>query len=377
MKSYINTICAILLTIIMLSCTKSERDTYNNTNTAVDNGIMVSKAQFEASKMQFGTIEEVNFPVSISVNGTIDVPPENRAIINSAMGGFIKTTHLLEGDRVKKGQALVSIENPEFVTLQQNYMEVKGQMSYLKAEFERQKTMLDENITSEKNYLQAESSYKSAMANYTGLRKQLQLINIPIEQVEKGSITSVITLYSPIEGNVSKVNVSKGSFVSPAITIMEIEDNSHVHLELSVFEKDILQIKKGQDILFKIPEASNKTFDAEVYLVGTTIQENRTIKVHGHPKEDSQNFLSGMFVNADIIVNNKKVIVLPETAVIEADNQNFILVLDDQDDEYFYFNKIKVDIGITVNSLSELNDGVNLKDTDKILIKGAFNLIGL
>ncbi|MEY8849353.1 efflux RND transporter periplasmic adaptor subunit [Psychroserpens sp. XS_ASV72] len=377
MIRYKYTIYTILFATILIGCGNTKKETDNNSNTEIDNRIVISKAQFEASKMQFGSTEEKAFPISISVNGMIDVPPENRAIINSTMGGFIKTTHLLEGDQVKKGQALVTLENPEFVTLQQDYMEVKGQISYLKAEFDRQKTMMDENITSEKNYLRAESSYKSAMAKYSGLRKQLLLLNISPGRVENGSITSVITLYSPIEGSVSKVNVSKGSYVSPAVTIIEIVDNSHIHLELSVFEKDILQIKKGQNIRFKIPEASDETYDAEVYLVGTVIQDNRTIKVHGHPKDDSRHFLTGMFVNADIIINNKNAVVLPETAVVEVDNENYILTLDEEDENQYYFNQQKVDVGTTVDGLTELKNSSNIKNADKILSKGAFSLIGI
>lgn len=377
MTRYIYIIFTAFIAISIVGCGTSEKETETIGETSVDDRIVISKLQFKTSNMKLGSLEEMDFPEIISVNGVIDVPPENRAIINSTMGGFIKTTHLLEGDQVKKGQALVALENPEFVTLQQNYLEVKGQLSYLKAEFDRQKTMRDENITSEKNFLNAESNYKSAMAKYSGLRKQLQLLNIAPKQVENGTISSAITLYAPIDGSVSKINVSKGSYVSPAITIMELIDNSHIHLELSVFEKDVLNVKKGQQIRFRIPEASNEMYDAEVHLVGTTILENRTIKVHGHPKDDSKHFLTGMFINADIIVAHKNAMVLPEEAVVELDNQYYVLVLDEEDDENFYFNETKVDIGNTVNHLTELKSTNSVENSDQVLIKGAFSLLGI
>ncbi len=377
MKRYIYNINILLLFVITLGCMNYEKETENTVSNDTDDRITISKVQFEASQMELGSMKEMAFPITFSVNGMIDVPPENRAVINSTMGGFIKTTHLLEGDQVKKGQALVTLENPEFVGLQQDYMEIKGQLSYLKSEYDRQKTMMDENITSEKNYIRAESSYKSAMAKYSGLRKQLLLLNISPDQVDNGSITAVITLYSPIEGSVSKVNVSKGSYVSPAVTIMEIVDNSHIHLELFVFEKDILKVKKGQNILFKIPEASSETYKAEVHLVGTVINENRTIKVHAHPKNDARHLLTGMFVNAEIIIDNKEAFVLPETSIVEVDNDNYILILDEEDENQFYFNQLKVDVGSTVNGLTELRDHSNIKNTDKILTKGAFSLIGI
>ena len=283
----------------------------------------------------------------------------------------------MEGDIVKKGQALVTIENPEFITMQQEYMEVKEQLNYLKAEFDRQKTMLDENITSQKNYLKAESSYKTAMAKYNGLKKQLVMLNISPASVEKGNISSIVTLYAPISGSISKVNVTKGTYVSPATSILEIIDNSHIHLELSVFEKDIMNLEKGQKITFKIPEASENTFQGEVHLVGTTISENRTIKVHGHPLDESNRFLIGMFVNADIITKEKDASVLPETAFVDIEGEYYVLLLNETTDTDYFFNQVKVTIKNTVNGYTELLENSSIKETDQLLVNGAFNLIGI
>jgi cobalt-zinc-cadmium efflux system membrane fusion protein len=376
MKRITTIIYTTLGLLLFLNCVNSEKASDNPVSQDTDERIQISKIQFDQNKMVLGSIEQQAFPSSISVNGMIDVPPENRAVVNTTMGGYIKTTPLLEGDVVKKGQSLVTLENPEFVTMQQDYMEIKEQLNYLKAEFDRQKTMLEENITSQKSYLQAESSYKTAMAKYNGLRKQLTMLNISPSRVENGEITSVITLYAPIDGSITKVNVSKGTYVSPATSIMEIIDNTHIHLELSVFEKDIMKVKKGQKIAFKIPEASNETYEAEVHLVGTTLNENRTIKVHGHPLDDSTHFLTGMFVNANIIVSQSNANVLPESTIVEIEDEFYVLVLDEINDTDYFFNQVKVNIGNTVNGYTELKTNTAFKATDQLLVKGAFGLIG-
>lgn len=281
MKRIIYIVYSTFFLFLFMACNNSEKATESTSSEIKDERIKISKAQFDQNNMALGVIENKPIPIKISVNGMIDVPPENKAVVNSTIGGYIKTTPLLEGDIVKKGQSLVTLENPEFITMQQDYMEIKEQLNYLKAEFDRQKTMMEENITSQKNYLKAESTYKTAMAKYNGLKKQLIMLNISPTHVEKGNISSIVTLYAPISGSISKVNVTRGTYVSPASSILEIIDNSHIHLELSVFEKDIMNVKKGQNITFKIPEASEETYQGEVHLVGTTIGENRTIKVHG------------------------------------------------------------------------------------------------
>lgn len=367
----------IIITFTFLSCGNPEKKLENSEQQAVDQRIIVTKDQFQKNNMLLGSATEKVFPTTIKVNGMIDVPPENKAVVNSIIGGYIKTVPLLVGDAVKKGQKLVTLENPEFVSMQQEYMEIKEQLNYLKSEYERQKTMYDENVVSEKKYLMAESQFKSANAKCNGLRKQLTMLNISPSRVEQGDITSIVTIYAPISGRITKVNVSKGSYVSPTNSILEIIDNKHVHIELSVFEKDIMKIKKNQNIQFTIPETSKDTFEAKVYLVGSAIEENRTIKVHGHPSDDSNTFLTGMFVNAEIIVDENTGVAVPETAAVEVEGNYFVLVLDEEDESNYYFNPLRVELGNTDNGYSEIKNKDVLKDSDTLLVNGAFSLIGI
>ena len=327
--------------------------------------------------MEMGTIEEKSFPVRVSVNGMIDVPPENRAMINATMGGYIKTTPFLIGDKVSKGQTLVTLENPEFVSLQQQYLEVNEQLSFLKAEYERHTIMSEENITSQKNFLKSESDYKSALARHSGLQKQLQMLNISPEQVKNGTIVSTVSIKAPISGSITKVNVTKGSYVSPATAIMEIINNDHVHLELSVFEKDIMQVKKGQKITFRIPEASGETFHAEVYLVGTSIDENRTIKVHGHLEDEGkEKFLTGMFVEANIITDDIREKALPSNAIVTIDNIPNVLIFEKKEGDTYYFSQKEVSVNEELDGFSVIKEANGFAPNTQFLTKGTYNLIG-
>ena len=371
-----NKIYILLFSLVLVACGKSEKTTELVPETETHNDdITITKAQFEGEKMAFGTLAEYDFNETVKVNGMIDVPPKNKSSVSTFTGGYITKTPLLVGDRVKKGQLLVTLENPEFVELQQNYLEVSEQLNYLKSEFNRQKTLFDEKITSEKNYLKAESAYKSNLAHYNGLRKKLQMLNLNPSSVEQGRIASTINLYAPISGHVTKVNVSNGTYVSPSDVIMEIVDIDHIHLELLVFEKDIMQIKKDQKIEFTIPEASDKTFEAEVHLVGTTIDEQtRRVKVHGHVDNDKENFIVGMFVDADIIIDSKKGFGLPKEALIEVDNEFFVLILDEENTDEFHFETFKLELGKQTEAYVEILNFEALKDK-QIVIKGTNMLL--
>jgi len=383
MKPNVYKIILVSFVLALFSCDEknklpSEAITITTTNKEASNAlIQVTQSQFEHSSMELGSLSEQSFPKIVTASGMIDVPPENRAVVNASMGGYIKTTPLLVGDRVRQGQVLVTITNPEFVSMQQAYMEVHEQLTYLKAEYERQVTMKTENITSQKSYLKAESDYKTAVARHLGLEKQLRMLHISPAQVQAGMITSVVSIYAPISGSITKMNVTKGSYVSPATEILEIIDNDHIHLELSVFEKDIMKIKKGQEIDFRIPEASSDAYKAEVHLVGTSIGANRTIKVHGHLDDDANhNFLIGMFVEANIITDTTPAMALPSEAIVAIDDTAYVLVLKKKDGDDYYFNEHEVVIKDRYNNffLVEIKD--NVQPNTQFLTKGAFNLLG-
>lgn len=326
--------------------------------------------------MALGEIEEKPFSSTIHVSGMIDVPPQNRAVVSAVMGGYIKDTPLLVGDLVKRGQLLVTVENPEFVTLQQNYLEAKEKLNYLKAEYERQIQLRSENITSQKNFLKAESEYKAVQAQYNGLKQRLRMLNFSTTDIDAGTIFPISKIYAPIAGSITKMNVVKGLFVSPAAAILEIIDNDHIHLELHVFEKDIMKLRKGQTIWFNIPESSSETFEAKVYLIGANIEENRTIKIHGHLKNESDhNFLTGMFVEADIVTADSLKKALPSEAVANLDDSWYLLQLISKNDEEYVFKKVEIQQGDQYNEYTSIETNASLDESDKFLTKGIFNVL--
>ncbi len=379
LKRYIS-LCTIAMAALLSSCGEEGKKTteaFPESAKNTTNIIKLSQEQFASSGMILGNLEEKNVPTTITTNGIIDVPPENKAVVTASMGGYIKKTPLLIGDIVKKGQVLVTVENPKFIALQQAYLEIKEQLAYLKSEYDRQKQLMEENITSQKSLLKAESAYKTANAKYIGLQKQLAMLNIAPDGVAEGNISSVATILAPISGSITKMGVTKGTYVSPATSILEIIDNDHIHLELSVFEKDIMKVKKGQSIQFEIPEASEKRFDAEVYLVGTSIGENRTIKVHGHLMGTSENnFLTGMFVNAEIITEITPAMTLPSEALVTVDDTTYALLLVQKNDNELHFRQILVDAGITFAEFTVIKNVDRFKTSDQFLVRGAFALLG-
>ncbi len=361
-----------LLTLLM-GC----KETKNEAPTTKEDGLIhVTETQFKSGGMQIANPTEQDFDVSIATSGKIDVPPQNRAQVTTFIGGYVKSTTLLVGDKVHKGQALVTLESTEFLDIQKDYLEVAEQINYLKSEYERQKTLFNEKISSQKNYLKAESDYRKAKGIYQSLREKLLLLKINPANVEKGKLTSIVTISSPITGDIVVMNANVGMYIAPSDVILEIVDTNHLHLELAVFEKDILKVKVGQKINFTVPEASKEVFPAEVHLVGKSIEGNdRTINVHGHLDESvKQKLLTGMFVEAKIVTHSKKGVAIPTEALITESNKNFVLLLENVKDKVYSFKKVAVSIGEKNKDFVEFLPNGIINTSSKILTKGTFDV---
>ena len=379
MNNSIKDITIILMSFLVLSCGKSDKVINESSDkTEIKNNkelVVVSKEQFQSEKMELVSLENFSFPTLIKTTGIIDVPPSSKAIISAQMGGYIKNSPLLIGDKVKKGQMLVTVENLEFIEMQQEYLEVSEQLIYLKSEYERQKELYNEKISSKKNFLKAESDYKKTSAMYNGLSKKLKMLNINPASVEKGNLTSLSIIYAPISGSITHVNVSTGTYVSPADKIMEIVNTEHIHLELKVFEKDILKIKEGQKVIFRIPESSNESYEGDIHLIGKSIDENRTIQVHAHIDHDvKHSFIVGMFVESNIIIEDRTSKALPERAFVDVNDKKYVLILKSKDNDNYSFIKKEIVTGNTYDGFTEIIDSNTFKDNDQFLL-GAYQLI--
>lgn len=368
----------VLSLLLAVSCKNQadENTPQNATELSLSEGeIYVTKTQFKEMGMQFISPDSVELHREVNTKGMIDVPPQNSAVVSPKIGGFIAQTTLLVGDKVRQGQAVFMLTHPDYVELQQNFLEVKSQLEFLKTEYERQKSLMDEKITSEKNYLKAKSDYNTALASYNGFAQKLRLLNINPDKLTVDKISDKIVFYAPISGTVTRVNIQLGQLVSPSFEAMEIVNLDHLHLELNVYEKDILSVRVGQLVKFTLPEISDKTFDARIHLVGQSLDNNsRTVKVHAHLTDENQNFIRGMYVDAVIAVQTFKALTLPKTSVVSLEEDSYVLKLVKEDENGFVFLKLKVEAGLEDEEIIEIKNSV-ISVNDQILGKGAYQLV--
>lgn len=377
MKKY-NYILSILVGFVFIACGGEKKTGEEPSMVQEDkSAVVVTQDQFKTMNMEISPLVEKDFDVVIKASGRIDVPPQKRAKVTSFVGGFVKSLFHMVGDQVTKGQPLLTLESPEYLDIQQSYLEIFGQLSYLKSEYERQRTLFNEKIASQKKYLEAESDYKKAKATYESLRQKLRLLNINPEQVEQGKLSSSVTVYAPISGDITIINANMGMSVSPSDVIMEIVDTKSLHLELSVFEKNVFDLKNGQKVKFIIPQISSDEFEAVISLIGKSVEGNdRIITVYATLDDAAkQKLLSGMFAEAQIVADSKKVLSVPVDALTSEESNQFLLVLESEKEGNYIFRKTLVKTGERNGEWVEVLLDNNIKADTRILVKGVYDVI--
>ncbi|MDL2303053.1 efflux RND transporter periplasmic adaptor subunit [Dysgonomonas sp. OttesenSCG-928-D17] len=378
MKKYSYYILTVLSIALLNSCGGESKSSEGNSPEQEDTALVeVTQDQFNSMNMEISTLKEREFDNMVKASGKIDVPPKNRAKVTSFIGGYVKSISLLVGNKVSKGQPLLTLESPEYIDLQQSYLEIAGQMEYLKSEYERQKTLFDEKISSQKKYLEAESDYKRAKATYESLRQKLNMLRINPSQVEQGKFSSYITVYSPISGDITVINANVGMAISPVDVIMEIVETQAMHLELAVFEKDIFNLKNGQKIKFTVPQVGSDEFEAQVTQIGKSVGGNdRVINVYASLDTDTKRkLLTGMFVEAQLIADSRNAISVPFDAVTTEEGNNFLLVLESEKESIYTFRKTLVKTGERNGDWIEIIPDDKLDSDTKVLTKGVYDVI--
>ncbi|MHC4453440.1 MAG: efflux RND transporter periplasmic adaptor subunit [Planctomycetota bacterium] len=348
-----------------------------------ENVVEITPTQYKVAGIELGRLERKNLGSVIKVNGKLEAPPQNLVSISAVMGGFVKNTSLLEGSRVKKGEVVVVIEHPEYIHLQQDYLDSDSKLTYLELEYERQRGLREKNVSSEKIFQRTTADYKSMKVRVNALEETLALIGINVKQLkESEKISRTITIYSPIDGYVSKVNVNIGKYVNPADVMFEIVNTEHLHVELTVFEKDISKVKEGQRIRFTLPNEDDKERLAVVYLIGRAINENRIVKVHGHLDKEEEQYLPGMYISALIEIKNDLVNALPEKAIVQSGGKYYIYIFKEKrienNQEINDFKMIEIQKGVSEGFYTEviLPDTFDI-NSDKIVLKGAYSLLSI
>lgn len=358
-KFYILLIPAFSL-VFFASCNKNNEPENLEAFDSNSNEIVFTKEQLKEAGIEFGQIEKKLLSYDIKAKGKLTVSPEKHAFVSSMIGAQVKTIFVVKGTYVSKGQDLAKLSHPDIIELQQNYLNTKSAFEQKEKEYQRQKVLKTDNINSAKDFEETEKEYLSAQANYFGSKAKLELLHISISNLNSGIIAKEFALKSPINGYINEIFITNGAFAETNMPLFEIMDISSLLIEISVFEKDILKIKKGQRITFTLANVKHNELEANVIAIGGSVEPNaNVVKVLAAFDNPDKQFIPGMFVAASIHTDEKLFDALPESGVIQINSKHFIYYTESSSHTNdITFKRAEVNIGfkedgfiaVTVNS---------------------------
>ena len=359
------------LLLILASCSAKKEEAHAEAvETSTGNTITFTSAQLKAAELETGELQKKNLADLIIVNGVADVPPQNIVSVSFPLGGYLKSTKLLPGMQVKKGEAIGVVEDQQIVKLQEEYLVGKERLHFLELEFNRQKELNDNQVNSTKVFQQTQSDVNSQRVLVRSLAEKLRLIGIEPASLTADNISRSVTIKAPINGFVSKILVNIGKFVQPTDVLFELIDPGDLHAALTVFQKDIAKVAVGQSVTLSLVNRPEKEYKGEVILTNRNLEDTRSAMIHCHFEEHPENILPGMFLTGKIRTAPREVYALPEASVVNYEGKQYVFLVKGANT----FAMTPVQTGARENGFIEILNGNDMKGS--FVTKNAFTVLG-
>ncbi len=312
----------------------------------------------------------------LAAMGKVLADPTRMAIVSYAFPARVAEIHVAIGDRIRQGQALVTLMSEEVGTAKADYYEAEAALELARVTHEREARLHDRGVGAKKTLLTTEAELKVAEARLEAAEKKLHLLGFSEEQVrtiaDSHQINPVITLYAPIAGKAVEINAVRGAMIDQGTEILLLLDPSWVIVDAEIYERDIAAVHTEQAVEFTVPAFPGETFHGRISYIGDVLSEaTRTITVRTAVENADSRLKPGMFANVRIVVNHETAaVVVPTSAVLHDDGQRIVFVRrGDGSDSY---EARAVTVGSEDEGLVEIVAGIAAGD--EVVTRGAYQL---
>lgn len=363
-------ILLILLSLTVLSCSKEE-SVPEEIGTVVGDQVSLTDLQIKNSGIETNTLNNLDIAHKIMLSGQIDVPPQGMASVSAPSGGYVRVSRFMPGNFVKKGQTLATLENPELVQLQQDYLLAKSNLQYAQQDYSRQKDLNENKASSDKVTQKAFNESQNQNIMMKGMAQKLTAMGINPGSLNANNIRRTFAVTSPISGYISTVNVNIGQYVSPMDKMFDIVNTGDLHLVLKVFEKDLDKIKIGQKVFAYTNQNPTKKYEARVSIIGKDFSGDRSVLVYCRFVDSRLQLLPGTFMNAEMEADSEEGIVIPDDAIVTWEEKQYVF----EEIKPKIYKMFPVEIGNAENGFTELLNFKEENKSKKFVTKGAYQLL--
>jgi len=363
--------CYIVFVLLLGGCSSKKQAITESKDPVANDMVVMTDAQVRNAGIETGTATAQTINTTLKVNGMVDVPPQNIVSVSFPMGGYLRSTKLLPGMHVSRGEVIAVVEDQALIQLQQDYLVAVAKLGFLQQEFERQKLLNENKVNADKVYQQAQADYSSQKVMVKGYSEKLKLVGINPVKLSEDNVSKSVAVHSPINGFVSKVNVNIGKYVTGTDILFELINPDDMHAALTIYEKDITKVKIGQQVQVSFVDDPSSVYNCKIILVTKNVDESRSALVHCHFETQPKNLLPGMFLNATINISYANVLTLPEDAIVRFENKQYVYEVTGKNE----FRMTEVQTGVVENGRIEVSSAVDGFGNRNLVTKNAHAIL--
>lgn len=331
---------------------ENDAETQEEAEPSID-GFELTARQIEAVNIELGTIESRSLSNTVRATGVLGLDPQSRADVSPLLGGVVSSVTVREGESVRAGQTVAYIESPTLVEMQKQYISAANEAATAAEELRRQQLLKAEGAGVEKTLREAEMREATATAAKTALAQQLRQVGVGTPTA--ANIQTRMPVCAPISGTVGKIGVSTGSYADMQTVLMTIVDNTKLHADIKVYEKDVAHLAVGQSVDMVLTNDRSVQLSGKIYAINSTFDDDtRAVRVHvslssatsggssaakgdinapssSQPSTFNIQLIEGMSIAAVVNVGEHEAPAVPDEAVISIEGKKYLALLKAED----------------------------------------------
>ena len=331
--------------------------------------VVLNEQQMKNFSLDSCSIKTVMLPNILKANGRVEALPNALVSVHSPISGLFQFKNILTGTRVAKGEILGSISDPMLIQMQEDYLMLSSKIEFAQIEFTRQRKLQDQEATSDKAFQMTNADVQQIQIQRSTIAEKLKLIGIHPESVSLTNIQRKINIVAPIGGIVNKIGSANGKYVTSSDLLFEIVSPDGMMLNLKLFETSALSLKQGQGLVAFANHDGQTKFDCTIQSINREVGSDGTVDVHCKIINNKE-LLLGMYMSAEIKVNNKKSNVLPTESILNYEGKNFVFTILGSNE----FQMKELTLGVEENGYTEILNADQLSN-QWIVRKGAYTLL--
>jgi len=289
------------------------------------NRVTVPTSNPLSGRLQAEPAELTSVQRQVAAPASVEADPARNAKILPPLSGHILQLFVRPGDTVKKGQALLSIDAPDFVGAQADYARSRSALAQAERALERQKDLAAHGIVGQKDVEQATADRDAAISDYNRAKDRLRLLGMDPDKTELGA---PLIVRSPLSGKVLDVSTAPGEFRNdPNAPLMTVADLSTVWVTANVQEKDIHYVHDGDPATATFAAYPNEKFQGKVLFVADVLDpDTRTAKVRVAFNNEDGRLRPAMFATVVLKTWDTKELTVPTSALVMAGDHTTVFV---------------------------------------------------